>query len=176
MKLTYYPNPVLLNRCRELTEDELLSGKHDGQHFEVIFGEMRRMMKANNGCGLAAPQAGLPIRLFVAEHEEQRIEVINPVLHEMKGRTIEEEGCLSIPGIHAYVFRAQKLVLTGLDPKLNKIELKLSHWMARIVQHEFDHCEGVLFTDKMGCLDKDKHKDTLARMRSAWESSLAQAS
>lgn len=170
MKLTYYPEPVLLNRCRELTAEEIANGKYDGQYFEVIFGQMERIMKANHGCGLAAPQAGLPIRLFLTEHGGQQIRVINPVIvKSSQERLADVEGCLSIPNVNGYVMRPERLVLAGLDEKGKPFEKKIKGWEARIICHEFDHLDGVLFIDKMAMQDQLAAKATLEWMRAEYE-------
>jgi peptide deformylase len=133
---------------------------------------MSTMMKKRNGCGLAAPQVGLSVRMFVWSDPTGRIEsAINPVLEELKGGDFNSEGCLSIPGVHGYVKRFERLILIGNDPydPKSRFSTKIrDRWIARIVQHEFDHLDGKLFFERFDDKDKQINERALQALRECW--------
>lgn len=121
-----------------------------------VTGELQRLiddmieaMREANGAGLAAPQVGVGRRLFVAEVEERVHVVIDPQIVKMEGEEVGSEGCLSIPGIVADVPRAQRVVLKGKNRKGRGITLDAEGLLARVIQHEVDHLDGVLFLDRV---------------------------
>ena len=115
---------------------------------------MFELMYAHDGIGLAANQVGLPIQLFVVNlaakpGEGEEHVFINPVLSQPKGSATAEEGCLSIPGVYGSVARPEKIRVQAFDATGQPIDMLLDGMFARVVQHEFDHLEGVLFPDRM---------------------------
>jgi peptide deformylase len=119
-----------------------------------IIGRMFELMYEARGVGLAANQVNLPLRLFVANPsgqpgEGEELVVINPVLDQFKGTAHGEEGCLSLPGLYGQVNRARSVRLLGYDLKGQPIDRELDGYLARIVQHEFDHLNGMLFIDRL---------------------------
>lgn len=115
---------------------------------------MIKTMELERGVGLAAPQVGRNIRLIVVklnpgEHNEIVFPMVNPVIIETSEETEEgEEGCLSLPGIWGKVQRASRIVLRYRNLKNTEQTLELKHFNARIIQHEIDHLDGVLFVDR----------------------------
>lgn len=111
--------------------------------------DMFETMKKDRGVGLAAPQIGKNIRLIVVLLVDKRkIAMINPeIIEYSKNKVKGEEGCLSLPNVWGQVERYESIMLSYLDGKNNKITLKLDGFNARVVQHEIDHLNGVLFTD-----------------------------
>ena len=112
-------------------------------------------MYENKGIGLAANQVALPYRLFVmnatgdpAVVEAERV-FLNPEIVRRKGSAEEEEGCLSLPQLYGQVRRAEKIVANAFDLDGQEFEFTLDELEARIVQHEYDHIDGVLFIDRM---------------------------
>jgi len=106
------------------------------------------------GVGLAANQGALPYRLFVVNPAGRRGEgeervFINPVLSRPRGTAVQEEGCLSLPGVRMDVRRPQKIVVDAFDLAGEPIRLDLDGLLSRIVQHEYDHLEGRLFIDRL---------------------------
>ena len=99
------------------------------------------------GVGLAAPQVGVSKRVIVIDVGDGLIEMINPVITAKEGEQVDEEGCLSIPGVSGDVRRAAKVRVQGLDRQGNLHEIEASGLLARAFQHEFDHLEGILFVD-----------------------------
>ena len=145
-----YGQPVLKKKCIEI--DKSYPG------LEELINNMWETMYNAKGIGLAAPQIGLPIRLFIVdsiqmdESEEGgkglKEVLINAQVTEESGEDFSyEEGCLSIPNIRGNVIRPSNLKIRYLDAGFNEKELELSGMEARVVQHEYDHIEGVLFTE-----------------------------
>jgi peptide deformylase len=121
----------------------------------VLF--MRTTMIKNRGVGLAAPQIGLNMRAFVAQlpaedgqgYKGKFYALFNPKLESISKKTIPDaEGCLSVPGYYGTVLRSDKVTVTGFDKNNRKVTIKAEEFLARIFQHEIDHLEGTLFTDK----------------------------
>lgn len=113
-------------------------------------------MYNDKGVGLAAPQIGVSKRVVVADLGEGALELINPLILESSGEEIDIEGCLSIPGVFGEVPRAKRVIVKWLDRKGRELEIEAKGFPARILQHEIDHLEGILFTDKAIRLRKPK--------------------
>ena len=111
--------------------------------------EMIEAMRLANGVGLAAPQVGVSKRLFVAEVEARVHVVVDPQIVKMEGEALATEGCLSIPGWVADVPRSQRVVLKGKNRRGRGIPLDAEGLLARVIQHEVDHLNGVLFLDRV---------------------------
>lgn len=110
--------------------------------------DMVETMEKENGIGLAAPQVGKSWRLICVKAKEGPLVFINPVIIKKSFRkNTAEEGCLSVPGIFGLVKRHNSLVLAAQSLKKEKIKLKAKGLMARVIQHEIDHLDGILFTD-----------------------------
>lgn len=169
-----YGDPVLRKVGEEITKDY--------PNLDGLIENMWETMYQAHGVGIAAPQIGLPIRLFIidaspfAEDEDLTIEE-QEVLKDFKrifinAKVVEEtgdewafnEGCLSIPDVREDVFRTETVTIEYLDENWNKKKETLSGLAARIVQHEYDHIEGVLFTDKLSPLKKRLIKGKLANI------------
>jgi peptide deformylase len=121
---------------------------------------MVETMYAAPGIGLAAPQVGVPLRIFVIDLSIGRdlkglITMINPEFVERDGMQLEEEGCLSVPGFNATVVRPQRAVVKGLDRDGNPQQLEGEGLLARAFQHEIDHLDGMLFVDRLRGIKKD---------------------
>jgi peptide deformylase len=119
--------------------------------------EMLEAMREANGVGLAAPQVGVLLRFFVAEMPEdeetgepaETYVLFNPEVVKGRGEQVGYEGCLSIPGYVGEVARKKQVVVEGLDERGRQVRLKVDDYLARVFQHEIDHLDGVLFTDKL---------------------------
>ena len=117
---------------------------------QFLIDDMVRIMKMANGIGLAAPQVGVSSRVVIIAPDGNRpIPLINPEIISEQGEVIGQEGCLSIPGLYGDVRRSAQVVVRALDRKGKAIELELEGLASRIIQHEVDHLNGVLFTDKV---------------------------
>ncbi len=122
--------------------------------------EMLETMYQAEGVGLAAPQVGVPLRFFVAELPENPDDpddelrgrpfiLFNPEIVKSKGEEAGLEGCLSIPGWVGEVARCEQVTVQGLDERGKKVRHKVEGYLARVFQHEIDHLDGILFTDKL---------------------------
>lgn len=110
--------------------------------------DMEETMYAADGVGLAAPQVGISQRIFVVDVGDGPMHFINPVLLAAEGTDVDKEGCLSIPGTFGYVERAARVRLSALDAKGKSVRIDAEGFLARVLQHELDHLDGILFTDK----------------------------
>jgi peptide deformylase len=122
--------------------------------------DMIQTMYAAPGIGLAAPQVGVPLRLFVCDISAGRnpadlMTFINPEFVEREGMQLEDEGCLSAPGFNATVARPSRAVLKGLDRQGAERVVEATGLLARCFQHEMDHLDGTLFIDRLRGLQKD---------------------
>ena len=128
---------------------------------------MLEMMREAKGVGLAAPQVGKNIRLFVinptGEPGDNRV-YVNPILTEAEGEEEAEEGCLSLPDIHVTVPRSKTIRMQATDLEGQPIDIKETGYVARIWQHENDHLNGVLITSHMGLGDKLRYRKALKQL------------
>lgn len=145
-----------------------------GKDVEKITDKTRRLidnmcstMIENEGIGLAAPQVGVSQRVIVlregGEDENNCRALINPKIVEQKGKKTAEEGCLSIPDRRGLVARAQKITVKALNKKGEKISIQAEEMLARVIQHEIDHLNGVLFVDKL--IEMEDQFDNLTKTR-----------
>lgn len=131
---------VLRKVCRkvEVIDDRILT----------LLDDMKETMYKAEGVGLAAPQVGVLRRVVVIDIGDGPIELINPVIVYESGEQLEEEGCLSVPGIRGQVKRPAKVIVRAMNRKGETIELEAEELLAIACCHEIDHLNGVLFTDK----------------------------
>ena len=125
-----------------------------------LIDDMIDTMYAAPGIGLAAPQVGAPLRIFVIDlslgHTAgELMTFINPTFVERDGMQLEEEGCLSVPGFNATVARPLRAVLTGLDRHGQEQTVEGKELLARAFQHEMDHLDGMLFLDRVRGIKRD---------------------
>jgi peptide deformylase len=125
-----------------------------------LIDDMIQTMYAAPGIGLAAPQIGVPLRLFVADLSVGRdaadlLVFVNPEFVERDGMQLEEEGCLSVPGFNATVARPARATLKGLDRNGREQVVEATGLLARCFQHEMDHLDGTVFVDRLRGLQKD---------------------
>ncbi|MBO4560296.1 MAG: peptide deformylase [Lachnospiraceae bacterium] len=137
-------DPILNKKCKEVTE-------MTARNRELIEDMIDTMYEAN-GVGLAAPQVGVLKRIVVidvSEDGDSPIVLINPVITEADGTQTGGEGCLSVPGKSGIVTRANHVKVQALDENMEPFELEGTELLARAIQHELDHLEGVLYTSKV---------------------------
>jgi peptide deformylase len=165
LKIVQYPEAVLKKKAEPVSRfDEGLQRLIDDM-FETLY--------TVPGIGLAAPQVGRSLQLFVYDLREdekgprRRGVVINPVLVEKSGEAVEDEGCLSVEGYREHVKRAARAVVTGLSRDGEEIRVEGEGLMARLLQHETDHLDGKLFVDRLSSLKRQMflkwHKKQLRR-------------
>jgi peptide deformylase len=147
MQIIHYPHPTLLRVAKPL--------KRIDAELRKIVAEMFDLMYEHRGVGLAAPQVNLPYRLFVVNEtgdpkqpEHERV-FINPTLSKQKGSAEDEEGCLSIPKVYAQVRRPESVRAQAYDLAGKAVDLAADGLLARVIQHENDHLDGVLFIDHL---------------------------
>ncbi|MCU0315207.1 MAG: peptide deformylase [Fimbriimonadaceae bacterium] len=135
------PEPVLRKKAVEVTKF--------GKRIQQLGDNMVRLMKAANGVGLAGPQVGVLERIIVIHPGKKPIVLVNPVIVKREGEEIGEEGCLSIPGLYGDVKRSEFIEVEALTLKGDPVAYEMEGYAARIVQHEVDHLDGILFIDKV---------------------------
>ena len=158
-EIRLYGNPVLREMCR------LVEGVDDGVR-ELIADLLETMYDAD-GIGLAAPQVDVPVRVFVYDVREEGPgpgALINPEIVSREGKTKEEEGCLSIPGLAELVERSERIVIRGLDAEGDPVEIEADGLLSRCLQHENDHLDGVLFIDHVSPLKRQMLQRKWVRM------------
>ena len=158
-----YGDPVLRDKAVEVPGvDETL---------RQLIADLRETMKAYGGVGLAANQVGVAQRVLVVDvplEEGARAvhALINPVVKRRTGTISGEEGCLSLPGIWEDVTRSERVVVEALDEQGHRLVLDVEGYLARAIQHEMDHLDGVLFVDRLSPLKRQflrRSLDGLAR-------------
>ena len=138
------PNPILRKKAKAV--------KKVTKEITDLINDMEETMRTPadvTGVGLAAPQVGKSLRVIVVDIGEGLIEFINPKIVSRSGKEIGNEGCLSVPGVCGYVERALKIKVKGLSKQGAVKVLEAEGFLARVLQHEIDHLDGVLFIDKV---------------------------
>lgn len=154
-----YGNPVLRKQAHDITQEY--------PEIKTLIANMFETLTASDGVGLAAPQIGLDIRLVVIdldvlkddfpEYDNFRKAYINPHIIECDDQSAKEtleEGCLSLPGIHENVTRPTRIHVTYMDEDFVEHDEWVGGYLARVMQHEFDHLEGTMFIDRISPLRK----------------------
>lgn len=120
------------------------------KRWQKFFQALGQKMLAADGAGLAAPQVSISVRVIAVNENNQAKIMINPVITEKSTlREKGEEGCLSVPAVYGLVIRPQKITVEYYDPAGLKITTRESSLAARVIQHEIDHLDGILFIDKL---------------------------
>lgn len=141
-KIITIENPILRQKAKKVHRFDASMQKLVDDMFET--------MHAANGVGLAAPQIALSIRVFVAEYEERKVALFNPEIIKSEGEELGTEGCLSIPGYAGdNIRRAASVIVRGQDARGKTIKVQAEGWFARVLQHEIDHLDGILFIDRL---------------------------
>ena len=159
LKIIYWPDPRLKKASSPVeTFDPAL---------KALAARMFELMRAAKGVGLAAPQVGRNVRLFVmnatGEPADDRV-YVNPVLTDGEGEEEAEEGCLSLPDVHVNVARFKQMKMTARDLDGQPFEEAATGFVARVWQHELDHLNGTLLTDRMGPVARMAARRTLKEL------------
>ncbi len=159
-RITHYPEPVLAQKARpvEKIDDDI----------RRLVDKMADIMLKNKGIGLAAPQAGVALRLFIISLEQKRGKLkvyINPTV-TTSGRLIQsEEGCLSVPGVYTKIRRYEKAAVTATDLDGNEFTDQAEGLYARCLQHEYDHIDGLTIAERMGSAAGIAHRKQLKKLK-----------
>lgn len=168
MEVLVYPDPVLRRGGQTVTRFDAA--------LRQLAAAMMEAMYEEGGVGLAAPQVGIEQKLLVLnpkgdpKDRSGELVLLNPRLTRKKGREFGEEGCLSFPGIHAEVERWVDITVTYQDLDGQERTLAANGWLARIIQHELDHLEGVVFVDRLTAAEKLRVKAALAELEAKFRS------
>jgi len=159
-----YPDPFLRQKADPVTEF--------GATLDDLIVDMAETMWEEPGIGLAAPQVGVGLQLFVYDLEVSgdldKVQVVcNPTFTLLEGSEVDEEGCLSVPGFHSEVKRAERVVMQGRDRNGEPIELDVTGLHARLLQHETDHLNGILFIDRLSALKRSIFKRRFKKQQAA---------
>lgn len=157
LEITEFPEKVL-KQAGEPVE-------HFDAELERVVSDMFETMYAAEGVGLAAPQVGLSLRLFVMDCEGIKLVAANPEVVSAEGEQEGEEGCLSVGRVHAPLRRAARARLRAQDLRGEWFEREAEGLAARCFQHETDHCDGTLFIDRLSPLRRDMVKRRLQKIR-----------
>ena len=159
LKIVLHPNKILQRKSNPIDLESLKTAE-----FKTLIKEMTETMLKKDGAGLAAPQIGQNIRLIVINNAGKTIVMINPEITKKSwGKETEDEGCLSVldkKGVPYYlpVARHKKIKCSYFDTKGNKKKIEANDFLARIIQHETDHLEGILFIDRVAEKKKESKK------------------
>jgi len=167
LQIISYPHPTLRRVAKPI--------KRVDANLRSIVREMFEQMYESKGIGLAANQVDIPLRLFVMNLEAQpgageEMVFINPVISKPKGTAEAEEGCLSLPGVYANIVRPKQVTINAYTIDGREITAEVSGLMARCVQHELDHLDGVLFTDRISPVAKADLADELDELTTVYAS------
>jgi peptide deformylase len=170
LPIRIYPDPILRVQCREVAEFD--------DKLRKLASDMIETMHAAPGVGLAAPQIGVDLRLAVVDvtvgEDPRQIHVlINPEIVHREGLETEVEGCLSLPGINDKVDRPATVRVRALDLAGQPREIEAHGYFARALSHEIDHLAGVLFTDHLRGLRRERARRQLKRLAADREEVLA---
>ena len=134
-------NPLLRKKCKEVTKfDDSLA---------MLLDDMTETMFHADGAGLAAPQVGILRRIFVISVDGLTCEFINPVMVKQEGAIVGQEACLSVPKEYGYVERPKTVTVRAQNRNGEPFEITVSNYAARVICHEYDHLDGILYIDKL---------------------------
>lgn len=166
LQLRYYGDPVLRKRAAPVTEITNAERQLAVQMLETLYA-------TGNGIGLAATQVGVLKRLIIVDigeeddEEYEPLVLFNPELMSFDGEIVAEEGCLSIPDVTAEVKRPERIVVEGIDVQNESVRIETDGLLARVLQHEIDHLNGVLFIDRISGLKRQLLKEELLKIQQA---------
>jgi peptide deformylase len=170
-RVRVFPDPVLRQVAKEVQLPD--------ETTRALVSEMFDVMREEGGIGLAAPQVGVSARVIVVSVEEngfERLALINPVVvTASREKELFEEGCLSIPGVRADVERPSRVVVRGVTKSGKLVEISAGDLLARVLQHEIDHLNGVLFIDRLAGEERRKVERELGALQDSFRRGGARA-
>ncbi len=165
LRIVRYPDPVLRLMCKPVGEF--------GPKLAKLTARMFELMAEEKGIGLAAPQVGVPIRLFVCNHtgeDSDNMICVNPRFLELEGGAEADEGCLSLPSVTVSIRRATRAVMERFDEQGNRHEMHAEDLLARVWLHESDHLEGRLIIDNMSPSDEIANRRAIKQLKEDYAS------
>lgn len=159
-RITRYPAGVLAGRARPIEKID--------DNIRQLVKKMTDIMLENKGVGLAGPQAGVPLRIFIISLDgtKERIKVyINPTVSPTGELSLVEEGCLSVPGVYTKIRRYKRCKVTATDLDGNEFTEEAEGLHARALQHEYDHIEGMTIADRMSSTARIAHRKQLKTLQ-----------
>ena len=166
LQLRYYGDPVLRKKAEPITETTEAELQLAEQMLETLYA-------TGTGIGLAATQVGILKRLIIVDigedddEEYEPLVLFNPEILSFEGEIVAEEGCLSIPNVTADVKRPEQIVVEGINVQREPIRIEADGLLARVLQHEIDHLNGILFIDRINGLKRRLLSDELLRVQQA---------
>ncbi|MBN2181425.1 MAG: peptide deformylase [Sedimentisphaerales bacterium] len=163
-KITHYPADVLGKKSQPVEQID--------DNIRLFVDKMYELMRQNKGVGFAAPQAGVPLRMFIISLDGSRENVkvfINPTVTPDGAFETIEEGCLSVPGIYTKIRRYKRAKVTATDLDGNEFTEEAEGLYARALQHEYDHIEGMTIINRMGQAAKIAHRRQLKKLNEKYE-------
>jgi peptide deformylase len=168
LNIVLYPAPVLLTVGKPVEKFD--------EDLKKLVSDMFETMYQAKGVGLAAPQVAVSQRLFVmdcsgGEDESQKVAMINPQIIHTEGEQYGDEGCLSFPGLYQKIQRSSRTIVRAQDVDGKEFEMDVEDLPARCVLHETDHCDGIVFLDRMSVLKRQLAKQKIKRLQKTgkWE-------
>jgi peptide deformylase len=159
-RITHYPAAVLAEAAKPVEKID--------DSIRRLAEKMTQIMLEQKGVGLAAPQAGVPLRVFIisVDGTKEKVKVyINPTVTPAGASILSEEGCLSVPGIRTRIRRCEKCTVTATDLAGNEFTEQAEGLYARALQHEYDHIQGMTIVNRMGQVAKISHRKQLKKLK-----------
>lgn len=154
LNIIKYPDSILRKDAKEVE-------KVDNEIKNLIL-DMTETMQKYDGAGLSAPQVGVSKRIIIADDGKEELAIVNPEIVKKSWRKQKDkEGCLSLPGLEVKIKRSKKIIVSGVDYSGKKIRIDAENLMARILQHEIDHLNGVLIIDRLNKKEKNDYEKSL---------------
>lgn len=148
LKIITHPNPILRQKAKPIKDIST-------EEIQALIPELADLMLKSDGLGIAAPQVAKSIRLIIVRYKDDNLALINPkITSKSILKEIDEEGCLSVPNVYGQVKRCKKITVKYQDPQGKMRKVTGQGLFARVIQHEVDHLDGVLFIDKAKNLRK----------------------
>jgi len=168
LRIVNYPDPVLLTVGKPYDQHEFTAD------LEGLVADMFATMEKAGGVGLAAPQVGISRRLFVMDvpvknAPNERHVLVNPEVIHVEGEQVGDEGCLSFPGLYQTIKREMRVIARAQDIKGKEFELDVTDLAARCILHETDHCDGIVFLDRMTPLKRQIAKRKIKALQKTGE-------
>ncbi len=158
MHIVLYPDAPLREKAAPV--------EHFGPKLSKLAEEMVDIMMNSDGVGLAAPQVGISRQILVlCEPESDPVCLVNPEIVEQEGNAYGEEGCLSLPGLYASVPRATRIRVRARDCEGRQHDFEARDFLARIIQHEYDHLQGIVFPERLDVLTRNALLEEWSGMR-----------